>query len=154
MRPSDLLTSDAIIPALKASTKKQALHELSEKAAELSGLPAREIFDALLQRERLGSTGIGNGIAIPHGKLARIKSIFGIFARLERPIDFDALDGAPVDLVFLLITPEASGADHLKALACAARVLRDPGVVATIRATRDPSALYSIIAQTSKPHAA
>ncbi|HEY8261714.1 MAG TPA: PTS IIA-like nitrogen regulatory protein PtsN [Methylosinus sp.] len=154
MRPADLLTSDAIIPALKASTKKQALHDLSEKAAEICGLPAREIFDALLQRERLGSTGIGNGIAIPHGKLARIKSIFGIFARLERPIDFDALDGAPVDLVFLLITPEASGADHLKALACAARVLRDPGVVATIRATRDPSALYSIIAQTSKPHAA
>lgn len=154
MRLADLLTSEAIIPALKASTKKQALQELSEKAGEICGLPAREIFDALLQRERLGSTGIGNGIAIPHGKLARVKSIFGIFARLERPIDFDALDGAPVDLVFLLITPEASGADHLKALACAARVLRDPGIVATIRATRDPSALYSIIAQTSKPHAA
>jgi PTS system nitrogen regulatory IIA component len=154
MRLADLLTSDAIIPALKANTKKQALQELSEKAAQISGLPAREIFDALLQRERLGSTGIGNGIAIPHGKLARIKSIFGIFARLERPIDFDALDGAPVDLVFLLIAPESSGADHLKALACAARVLRDPGVVATIRATRDPSALYSVIAQTTKPHAA
>lgn len=154
MRLADLLTSEAIIPALKANTKKQALQELSEKAGEMSGLPAREIFDALLQRERLGSTGIGNGIAIPHGKLARIKSIFGIFARLERPIDFDALDGAPVDLVFLLIAPEASGADHLKALACAARVLREPGVVATIRATKDPSALYSIIAQTTKPHAA
>jgi PTS system nitrogen regulatory IIA component len=154
MRLADLLTSEAILPSLKANTKKQALQELSEKAAELSGLPAREIFDALLQRERLGSTGIGNGIALPHGKLSRVKSIFGIFARLERPIDFDALDGAPVDLVFLLITPEASGADHLKALACAARMLRDPGIVATIRATRDPSALYSIIAQTTKPHAA
>lgn len=154
MRLADLLTSEAIVPALKANTKKQALQELSEKAAAISGLPAREIFDALLQRERLGSTGIGNGVAIPHGKLARIKSIFGIFARLERPIDFDALDGAPVDLVFLLIAPEASGADHLKALACAARMLRDPAVVATIRATRDPSALYSVIAQTSKPHAA
>jgi PTS system nitrogen regulatory IIA component len=154
MRLADLLTSEAIIPTLKANTKKQALQELSDKAAEICGLPAREIFDALLQRERLGSTGIGNGIAIPHGKLARIKSIFGIFARLERPIDFDALDGAPVDLVFLLIAPESSGADHLKALACAARVLRDPAVVATIRTTRDPSALYSIIAQTTKPHAA
>ncbi len=154
MRLMDLLTSEAILPSLKANTKKQALQELSEKAAEISGLSAREIFDALLQRERLGSTGIGNGIAIPHGKLARIKTIFGIFARLERPIDFDALDGAPVDLIFLLITPESSGADHLKALACAARVLRDPGIVATIRATRDPTALYSIIAQTSKPHAA
>lgn len=154
MRLADLLRSEAILPSLKANTKKQALQELSEKAAEISGLPAREIFDALLQRERLGSTGIGNGIALPHGKLARVKTIFGIFARLERPIDFDALDGAPVDLIFLLITPEASGADHLKALACAARVLRDPGIVATIRTTRDPSALYSIIAQTSKPHAA
>lgn len=154
MRLVDLLTSEAILPSLRANTKKQALQELSEKAAEISGLPARQIFDALLQRERLGSTGIGNGIAIPHGKLARIKTIFGIFARLERPIDFDALDGAPVDLIFLLITPESSGADHLKALACAARVLRDPGIVATIRATRDPTAIYSIIAQTSKPHAA
>ncbi|ATQ68741.1 MULTISPECIES: PTS IIA-like nitrogen regulatory protein PtsN [Methylosinus] len=154
MRLADLLTSEAIIPTLKSNTKKQALQELSEKAAEICGLPAREIFDALLQRERLGSTGIGNGIAIPHGKLARVKSIFGIFARLERPIDFDALDGAPVDLVFLLIAPESSGADHLKALACAARMLRDPAVVATIRTTRDPSALYSIIAQTTKPHAA
>lgn len=154
MRLVDLLTSEAILPSLKANTKKQALQELSEKAAEISGLPAREIFDALLQRERLGSTSIGNGIAIPHGKLARIKTIFGIFARLERPIEFDALDGAPVDLIFLLITPESSGADHLKALACAARVLRDPGVVATIRSTRDASALYSIIADTSKPHAA
>ncbi|PWB83381.1 MAG: PTS IIA-like nitrogen-regulatory protein PtsN [Methylocystaceae bacterium] len=154
MRLVDLLTSEAILPSLKANTKKQALQELSERAAEISGLPAREIFDALLQRERLGSTGIGNGIAIPHGKLARIKTIFGIFARLERPIEFDALDGAPVDLIFLLITPESSGADHLKALACAARVLRDPSVVATIRSTRDASALYSIIAETSKPHAA
>jgi PTS system nitrogen regulatory IIA component len=154
MRLADLLTSEAIVPTLKAHTKKQALQELSERAAQISGLPAREIFDALLQRERLGSTGIGDGVAIPHGKLARIKTIFGIFARLERPIDFDALDGAPVDLIFLLITPETSGADHLKALACAARVLRDPAIVATIRATRDSSALYSVIAQTSKPHAA
>lgn len=154
MRLVDLLTPEAVLPSLKANTKKQALQELSDKAAEVCGLPAREIFDALLQRERLGSTGIGEGIAIPHGKLARIKSIFGIFARLERPIDFDALDGSPVDLVFLLITPESSGADHLKSLACVARVLRDPAIVATIRATRDPTALYSIIAQTSTPHAA
>lgn len=83
-----------------------------------------------------------------------MKSLFGIFARLERPVDFEALDGAPVDLVFLLIAPESSGADHLKALACAARMLRDPGLVATIRATRDHDALYSLIAQRSKPYAA
>lgn len=160
MRLTDLLTPEAIIPSLKATTKKQALLELSERAADLSGLSAREIFDGLLQRERLGSTGIGDGIAIPHGKSTKIEHIFGIFARLNRPIDFEALDGAPVDLIFLLIAPESSGADHLKALACAARMLRDPAMVATIRATRDPSVLYSLIAQNSlvaqrrQPHAA
>lgn len=154
MRPTDLVTPEAVFASLKATTKKQLLQELSERAAKLSGLSAREIFDALLQRERLGSTGIGDGVAIPHGKLARVKSIFGFFARLERPIDFEALDGAPVDLVFLLITPESSGADHLKALACAARMLRDPGLVATIRATRSDAALYSLIEQRSKPYAA
>jgi PTS system nitrogen regulatory IIA component len=154
MQLIDLLTPKAIVSSLKATSKKQLLLELSDKASELCGLPSREIFDALLQRERLGSTGIGDGVAIPHGKLTKLKNIFGIFARLERPIDFDALDGAPVDLVFLLITPETSGADHLKALACAARMLRDPGMVATIRATRDAGALYSLIAQRSQPHAA
>ncbi len=154
MRLTDLLTPEAVIPSLRAATKKQVLHELSLKAAELSGCDAREIFDALLHRERLGSTGIGEGIAIPHGKLQKIKNIFGIFARLERPVDFEALDGAPVDLIFLIMTPESSGADHLKALACAARILRDPGMVATMRATRDQHALYSLMAQTSKPHAA
>ncbi len=154
MRLVDLLTPEAILPSLKANSKKQALQELSEKAAEISGLSARQIFDALLQRERLGSTGIGEGIAIPHGKLSNIKRIFGIFARLERPIDFESLDGAPVDLIFLLMTPEASGADHLKALACVARMLRHPATVATLRTTRDPAALYSVVAHTSKSHAA
>ncbi|QGM47595.1 PTS IIA-like nitrogen regulatory protein PtsN [Methylocystis heyeri] len=154
MRLTDLLTPKAVVTSLKATSKKQLLLELSEKAAEISGLQAREIFDALLQRERLGSTGIGEGVAIPHGKLGKLKNIFGIFARLERPVDFDALDNAPVDLVFALITPESAGADHLKALACAARMLRDPAMVATIRATRDPGALYSLIAHRSQPHAA
>jgi nitrogen PTS system EIIA component len=154
MRLTDLLTPKAVVTSLKATSKKQLLLDLSEKAGEISGLPPREIFDALLQRERLGSTGIGEGVAIPHGKLSTVKNIFGIFARLERPVDFDALDNAPVDLVFALITPETAGADHLKALACAARMLRDPAMVATIRATRDAGALYSLIAQRSQPHAA
>jgi nitrogen PTS system EIIA component len=154
MQLTDLLTPKAVVTSLKATSKKQLLLELSERAAEVSGLPAREIFDALLQRERLGSTGIGEGVAIPHGKLGKLKNIFGIFARLERPVDFEALDNAPVDLVFALITPESAGADHLKALACAARMLRDPAMVATIRATRDPGALYSILAHRSQPHAA
>lgn len=154
MALDDILRPDAIVPSLRGSTKKQALLELSEKAAHLSHLPARAIFDALIQRERLGSTGIGDGIAIPHGKLARCDKIFGVFARLERPIDFDALDGAPVDLIFLLLAPEGAGADHLSALSRAARALRDPNVVRTLRATRDASAIYSVLMNVSKPDAA
>jgi PTS system nitrogen regulatory IIA component len=154
MRLTDFISPEAVVANLKATNKKQLLQELSERAAKLSGLSAREIFDALLHRERLGSTGIGEGIAIPHGKLTKVKSIFGLFVRLERPIDFDSLDGAPVDLVFLLLAPEASGADHLKALACVARILRYPGLVTALRATRNSEGLYSLIEQRSKPHAA
>ena len=110
---SDLIEVPAIMPALKANSKKQLLQLLAEKAAAITGLPEREIFDTILQRERLGSTGVGNGIAIPHGKLAGIEKIRGVFARLEAPVDFEALDDQPVDLVFLLLAPEGAGADHL-----------------------------------------
>lgn len=154
MRLTDLLTPDSVFAAVKAANKKQLLLDLSERVASIAKVPAREVFDALLQRERLGSTGIGDGVAIPHGKLARVKAIIGLFARLDRPIEFDSLDGAPVDLVFLLIAPENAGADHLKALACAARVLRDPGFIASVRATRDDAALYSLITRSAKPFAA
>ena len=154
MALTDLLSPDAIFSALRVNGKKQALQEMSERAAQVSGLPAREIFDALLQRERLGSTGVGDGIAIPHGKLAKCTRIFGIFARLDRAIDFEALDGLPVDLIFLLIAPESAGADHLKALAGIARVLRDPEMAAQLRATRDASALYSLLTLTPASHAA
>ncbi len=150
----DLITADAIIPALKASTKKQVLLDLSERAAELSGLNQREIFDSLIQRERLGSTGVGNGIAIPHGKLAKAQKLFGVFARLEKPVAFESLDGQPVDLIFLLIAPETAGADHLTALARIARSLRDPVLVAKLRASRDPSALYALFSQAPISHAA
>jgi nitrogen PTS system EIIA component len=142
---TELITPEAVVPSLKVNTKKHALQELSDRAGLISGLAAREIFDALLQRERLGSTGIGEGIAIPHGKLAKAKSIFGIFARLARPIDFHSLDGAPVDLICLLIAPETAGADHLKALARMARVLRDTKVTAKLRAARDVSAIYAVL---------
>src|SRR5664279_1320615 len=145
---NDLLTSDSVIPSLRVNGKKQALQELSDRAAAVSGLAAREIFDAILQRERLGPTGVGDGIAIPHGKLPRCERICGVFARLERPIDFEALDGLPVDLIFLLIAPESAGADHLKALAGIARALRDPGMAAQLRAPRDASALYSLLTLT------
>jgi PTS system nitrogen regulatory IIA component len=151
---ANLITPNAIIPSLKANSKKQALQELSDRAADLSGLPAREILDALVQRERLGSTGTGDGVAIPHAKLARAKSMFGIFARVPRPIDFEALDGAPVDLIFLLVAPEAAGADHLKALARLARMLRDPLTTAKLRAARDVNALYSVLTEEPASHAA
>jgi PTS system nitrogen regulatory IIA component len=151
---TDLVAHDAIMSALKVNSKKSALQEMSDRAGLVSGLPAREIFDAVLQRERLGSTGIGSGIAIPHGKLQKCTKIFGVFARLERPIDFDSLDGAPVDLLFLLIAPVAAGADHLKALARIARVLRDPSITAKLRATRDGSGIYALLTQIPTSHAA
>ena len=151
---NDLLSPNAVMPALRVNGKKQALQELSERAAEVSGLPAREIFDSILQRERLGPTGVGDGIAIPHGKLPRCDRIFGVFARLERPIDFEALDGLPVDLIFLLIAPESAGADHLKALAMIARVLRNSQLAAQLRATRDASGLYSVLTLGPTSHAA
>jgi PTS system nitrogen regulatory IIA component len=143
---NDLVAPNAIIPALKVNGKKQALQELAAKAAELSGLSERTIFEILMQREKLGSTGVGNGIAIPHGKLPKLNKLFGVFARLERPIDFEALDGQAVDLVFLLLAPEGAGADHLKALARVARLLRDPDVAHKLRDSRDVEALYSVLA--------
>ena len=151
---SDLISPDSIIPALKANGKKQALQELAERAARQTGLDERQIFDTLLQRERLGSTGVGNGIAIPHGKLAGVKRIAGVFARLETPVDFEALDDHPVDLVFLLLAPEGAGADHLKALSRIARVLRDADTVAKIRGTRDASAIHALLSDTQASHAA
>jgi PTS system nitrogen regulatory IIA component len=142
---SDLLSPSSIIPVLRVNSQKQALQELADRAAAETGLSARAIFDTLLQRERLGSTGVGGGIAIPHGKLPQMRRVFGLFARLERPIDFDALDGEPVDLLFLLLAPEGAGADHLKALARVARALRDPALAQKLRTTRDAEALYSVL---------
>ncbi|TYC49289.1 PTS IIA-like nitrogen regulatory protein PtsN [Rhodobacterales bacterium] len=143
----DLLDKEAVVACLRAKSKKQAIQELSAKAAELTGLSEREIFDTLLQRERLGSTGVGNGIAIPHGKLTRLDRLVGLFAKLEKPVDFDALDDEPVDLVFLLLAPEGAGADHLKALARIARQLRDAEVTKGIRASGDASEIYSFLTQ-------
>lgn len=118
---------------------------MCERAAIQTGLGAREIFDVVLQREKLGSTGVGQGIAIPHGKLPNIDRIIGVFARLDTPIDFDALDEQPVDLVFMLLAPESAGADHLKALSRIARVLRDTDTLEKLRASNDPSAIYALL---------
>jgi PTS system nitrogen regulatory IIA component len=143
---TDLVAPNAIIPALKVNGKKQALQEIAAKAATLTGQSDKTIFEILLQREKLGSTGVGNGVAIPHGKLPKLGKVFGLFARLERPVDFEALDGQPVDLVFLLLAPEGAGADHLKALARVARLLRDGEVARKLRDSRDAEALYAVLA--------
>ena len=150
----DFLSPQAVAASLRVSGKKHALQELAAQAAKLTGLSEREIFETLLQRERLGSTGVGEGIAIPHGKLTSLDHLFGFAARLERPIDFEALDGQPVDILFLLLAPEGAGADHLKALARVARVLRAPGVLERIRAARDADALYAVLMQSPTPQAA
>ena len=151
---TDLVVPSAIIPALKVNGKKQAMMELAAKAAELTGQSDREIAEILLQREKLGSTGVGNGVAIPHGKLPKLNRLFGLFARLDRPIDFESLDNQPVDLIFLLLAPEGAGADHLKALARVARLLRDPDVVEKLRNSRDAEAIYSVLALTTPASAA
>ena len=146
---TDLVAPNAVIPALKVNSKKQAIQEIAARAASVSGHNERAIFETLLQRERLGSTGIGHGIAIPHGKLPKLDKLFGVFARLDRPIDFEALDGQAVDLVFLLLAPEGAGADHLKALAKVARLLRDPETAHKLRESRDAEALYAVLTMTS-----
>lgn len=149
MTLTDLLSPNAVISPLRANGKKQALQELAQHAAALTGLPERELSEALLQRERLGSTGIGDGIAIPHGRLPGIDRLIGLFARVEKPIDFDALDGQPVDIIFVLIAPEGAGADHLKALARVARVLRNQTVLDQVRKIRDPGAIYAVLAESA-----
>ena len=146
---TDFVAPDGIVPALKANGKKEILQELAAKAAELCGQSERTILEILQQREKLGSTGVGNGIAIPHGKLPKLNRLFGLFVRLEQPVDFEALDGQPVDLIFLLLAPEAAGADHLKALARVARLLRDTDVARKLRDSRDAEDLYAVLAMPS-----
>lgn len=151
---SDLIKPDRVVAHLKATSKKQALQELARRAAVITGLHERAIFDVLLERERLGTTGVGHGIAIPHGKLANLDRLYGLFARLDAPIDFDAIDEQPVDLVFLLLAPESAGADHLKALARVSRLLRDRAFCEKLRGSSNGDALYALLTDTPASHAA
>jgi PTS system nitrogen regulatory IIA component len=150
----DLITPKSIIANLRAGSKKQVLQELARRAAELTGQHERAIFDVLLERERLGTTGVGHGIAIPHGKLPSLDKVYGVFARLERPVDFDAIDEQPVDLLFLLLAPEAAGADHLKALARVSRLLRDASLCEKLRGADSADAIYALLTQQEASHAA
>jgi len=154
MEISDLITVESVEANLRVTSKKQALQELSKRAAELTGEHERVIFDVLMERERLGTTGVGNGIAIPHGKLASLDRLHGMFARLETPVDFQSIDEQPVDLVFLLLAPETAGADHLKALARVSRLLRDEGVCEKLRGTDNDEALYALLTESTASQAA
>lgn len=149
MEIADLLSGpEAVLACVKASGKKALLAELAAKAAQLYKLDERRLFDRLLERERLGSTGIGGGIAIPHGRMPNLAKPVGVFARLVHSVDFDSIDERPVDTVFLLLAPEGAGADHLKALARVSRLLRDRGLVEKLRATESADALYALLIET------
>ena len=145
MNISDLLAPEAVLASLKAQTKKQLLQELAARAQSRTQLPEKQVFETLNEREKLGTTGVGAGIAIPHGRMAGITGITGIFARLESPIDYEAVDGQPVDLVFMLLAPENAGADHLKALAKVSRLLRNQQTCEKLRAAQSAEALYAIL---------
>jgi PTS system nitrogen regulatory IIA component len=147
MEISDLLAPEAVLASLKTHGKKQLLQEMAERAAKLTGLSDRRIFETLIERERLGSTGMGQGIAIPHGRLAGLPKIVGLFARLETPIAYEAVDDQPVDLVFLLLAPEGAGADHLKALARVSRLLRNKATCEKLRAASKPEVLYALLTE-------
>jgi nitrogen PTS system EIIA component len=154
MEIADLLIQRGIIAQLRVSNKKQALQEIVRRAAQMTGIAERRIYDVLAERERLGSTGIGRGIAIPHGKLAELSRLHGLFARLERPIPFEAVDDRPVDLVFVLLAPAAAGAEHLRALARVSRLLRDSAICQKLRGTDNADALYALLADRTESHAA
>ncbi len=154
MEICDLIFPEAVVAKLHVTSKKQALQELAKRAAELTGQPERSIFEVLIERERLGTTGMGNGIAIPHGKLPGLDRLYALFARLDKPIDFDAIDEQPVDLICLLLAPESAGADHLKALARVSRLLRDGAICDKLRGTDKQDALYALLTEPSTSHAA
>lgn len=141
----DLAPAGRIFPALRVNSKKQLMQELAHRVAPQAGVAAREMLDALLEREQLGATAVGGGVAIPHCRMANLSSIYGAFARLESPVDFEAVDGAPVDVVFMLAAPTCAGADHLKALARVSRALRDAAICEKLRGAQDVAAIQALL---------
>ena len=151
---SDFLAVDSVDAALAVANKKALFQQLGAVAARQTGAPLKEIVAALNDREKLGSTGFGGGAAIPHGRVAGLSAVYGYFARLQAPVDFQAIDGLPVDLVFLLLSPPDAGADHLKALARVSRALRDRQTIAKLRGARSKDALFALLAGVESAHAA
>jgi nitrogen PTS system EIIA component len=147
MNLTDIIDARAVLPLVKAQSKKALLQELSQSMAKIVAVDQRIIFETLLTREKLGSTGLGQGIAIPHGRIAGLNRVYGLFARLVTPIGFESVDGNPVDLVFVLLAPEHAGADHLTALARISRILRDPLMVSKLRGTETAEGLYALLTE-------
>ena len=151
---SDILTDACVDAGLTASNKKALFQQLATAAARQTGLPAKDLVAALSDREKLGSTGFGNGAAIPHGKVEGLSHIFGYFARLTAPIDFQSVDNLPVDLVFMILSPPDAGAEHLKALARVSRALRDRATLAKLRGARSRDAIFALLAGVESLNAA
>lgn len=154
MELSNILKPEAVRVAGNASSKKRLFLDLAEVASTVFGIDAGDAVDALLERESLGPTGVGKGVALPHARMDGLDEVSGVFLRLEKPLDFDAVDRQPVDLIFALFAPRNAGVDHLKALALVSRTMRDPAVCAKLRANSDPSALHAILTETQANKAA
>ena len=145
MKLSEIMSGNSIFMGLKSNSKRQLLQDLADKAAEITGINERTIFDTVLERENLGSTGFGEGTALPHGRFEGLDRVYGFFAKLNSPVDFDAIDGKPVDLVFMLLSPEGNGADHLTALAQASRILKDESLRSKLRQISSAPEIYAIL---------
>jgi PTS system nitrogen regulatory IIA component len=145
MELADILAENAVLDCTDVTSKRQLFDALSKKASELTGKNQSDILASIAGREELGSTGLGNGIAIPHGKLNGLKDVTAVFARLDRPIDFDAVDDQPVDVVIMLLAPVGAGADHLKALSRVARLLRTESVIDQLRSETDLKRIYQTL---------
>ena len=154
MELTNILVPSAVKVLGRVSSKKRLFQDLGEIAAACYGLKQNDAIDALQDRENLGPTGVGHGVALPHARLPGIKRVVGAFLRLEEPMDFSSVDRQPVDLVFALFAPEDSGVEHLKALALVSRTLRDPGVCAKLRANEDPATLHAVLTEAPNTQAA
>jgi PTS system nitrogen regulatory IIA component len=150
MQISDFLSPAGVMTDVRASDKAHLLRELATQAAAEVGLDADQVAAEIAKREELGSTGVGNGVALPHARLSGLKAPFGLCARLRRAIDFDAIDEQPVDIVFLLLLPQSANGEQLNALACAARVLRNPETLRQIRDADDGDALFRAITEMTR----
>ncbi len=154
MELSQILRQEAVKVITAVSSKKKLFLDLGEIAASTFGLSRDDAVNALLERENLGPTGVGNGIALPHARLGGLEKVEGVFLRLEKPLDFESVDRQPIDLVFALFAPKAAGVEHLKALALVSRTMRDPAICAKLRANSDPAILHTILTETQDTKAA